>query len=133
MFNKYILPLITIIALGITCVFVTLYRIPPCLVFDPEVFCTDYSSIAIALMSLSLIFTLTGVFSLINFSIRIYLYHEDIKRNHFNIALRQGLLLSITTVSSLLLIATNLFKWWNLILITLFVLTLEYLLSGKQR
>ncbi|PIQ79299.1 hypothetical protein COV81_02560 [Candidatus Peregrinibacteria bacterium CG11_big_fil_rev_8_21_14_0_20_41_10] len=132
MFKKYILPLTILFLLGAISTIITLYKLSPCITYDPVNFCKDYYSIAIMAMSLSILLSLTGILSLAGYLIRWRFYRSEIFSNHFNIALRQGFLLSLTVVLALCMMVLSIFRWWSILILIGLIILIEFYFSGRE-
>lgn len=90
------------------------------------------SALALPLFFASSLLALTGTFSLILFSFKRLQSGEHIYVKHVLISLRQGALLSICTCIALLLLMLGLLRIWNGFLLVIFMMLLEFFLSGKE-
>jgi len=88
--------------------------------------------IALILFYLSLFFSLLGTFFLIGFFTRVLLNRKLPPFRHLNVSFRQAILFSILVIGSLILKASDLLRWWNLLFFILFLITLESFFSLKR-
>lgn len=95
---------------------------------------TPFESMGTALTFFFLTFfiALTGTFTVLGFYFRVWLLKNEIFYKHINVALRQGVFLSLITVFCLVFQMIRVLNWWSgLLLITIAVL-LEFYFSSKD-
>lgn len=83
-------------------------------------------SIWIAAFYLSFFIALFGFFSLLGFFFRVWFSQETRLFNHLSISTRQGALLALFTCSLLILQANDFLSWWNIGLLILALILIEF-------
>lgn len=73
----------------------------------------------------SLFLAVLGTFSLIGFFVRTRLRPTEPVFRHISISFRQGVMLAILVVGSLVLMGAGLYSWWSATLYVLFLFILE--------
>lgn len=81
------------------------------------------------LFYLSLFIGVSGILTLIGFAIRRIRRREEVAFYQMNASFRQGLLLAIILVGSLILQSKGLLRWWSVGILVGVVGLVEYLLS----
>lgn len=85
------------------------------------------------LFYLSLFFALMGTFSLIGFFIRVWFSKDPVIFRHLGISFRQAVWFSILLTGTLILQGSGFLRWWNVLLLILFLVIIEFFfLSRKQ-
>ncbi len=87
---------------------------------------TNAGLLGFVLFYLSLFFGLVGLFSLIGFYFRRWRARNEIIFAHIGISFRQGVLLAVILVGSLLLQSFKMLNWWTAILFVTSVVLLEF-------
>ncbi len=80
----------------------------------------------------SLLFALTGTFSLIGLGLRLKFVREPVIFRQTSIAFRQGVLLGCLLTGGLILQATGYLRWWNLIAYLLILTVVEWLFLSRE-
>lgn len=93
-----------------------------------------YSStkLALSLFFFSLFLALTGTFAIILFLLKKWRADNEIYVKHVIISLRQGFLLSASTIFCLALLMLGLLRIWNGLIIVIIITLIEFYLSGKD-
>lgn len=131
---KKIIPALIIFAIiSWTCLSLVILKLEPCAVYSAQTFCERTSSLAMILIYSSLFFALTSTFSLIGFLARIYLNNNEVFASHFNVSLRQGILLSACISTCLILLTLNILKWWTTLIIFGLILFIEFYFLNQER
>jgi len=86
----------------------------------------------LTLFFLSLFMALCGFFTLVGFGIRKRKDNIIFLPEILNIALRQGVLLSLLIISFLILKLTKIFYWWSALTILIFMVMIEMFFIGKN-
>lgn len=133
MLFRNILPFLVMLFAGIISILIVGTQLSPCIAFDPNTICRNFSAISLLLMTLAVLITGTGLLGLIGYLIRWRYYHHELFISHFNTALRQGFLLTLTTIISIAMLITNTFRWWTLILLLAFLLLIEFGIARRHR
>ena len=92
----------------------------------------EASTIGLAAFYLSLLFSLTGTFSLIGFYLRVWLSRNEIVFANVSPSFRQGFFLSIIFVVSLILQAFRILSWWDGLLLVGSVVLLEFYFMSRK-
>ncbi|EKD93699.1 MAG: hypothetical protein ACD_28C00077G0003 [uncultured bacterium] len=92
----------------------------------------EKTGIALSLFFVSLFFALIGTFTLLGFGLRRWLGDNEISYHHLTVSLRQGLLLSLSTLVCLGLLILGVLKWWNGLLIIAIALLFEMLITSRN-
>ena len=93
---------------------------------------SPYGNLALALtfFFLTLFIALTSSFTVIGFYFRLWLLRNEIFYKHINVALRQGVFLSLIAVFCLVFQMVRVLTWWSgLLLVVIFVLLESYFAS----
>lgn len=88
--------------------------------------------LALALFYLSLSLSLLGTFFIIGFTIRALMRKEMPLFRHLNISFRQAIFFTVLITGSFFLQASELLRWWNLIIFMIFLIILEFFFSIKR-
>jgi hypothetical protein len=82
----------------------------------------------------SLFLALTGTFSVIGFLIKkIVLKKDEVVFHHVKSTFRQGTLVSLTIVSGLILLQTNLLTWWSALILIIFFIMIEGIIFTSRK
>ena len=74
---------------------------------------------------------LTGTFIGLGFGLRLW-FNQEIYREHLGISIRQGLLLSISGIGSLVLLLLNALTWWSGLLLLAIIVAIEFYFSREM-
>jgi hypothetical protein len=131
--KKLILPTSIFMITSWTCLILVVLRLEPCLQYSLESFCQKTSSLAMILFYASFALAISSTFTLLGYIARIYLNNNEVFASHFNLALRQGLILSGCIITCIMLLTANILQWWTTlivfglaVLIELYFLNREY-------
>lgn len=93
-----------------------------------------YESMGLSLsfFFLTLLIALSCTFSVFGFYFRVWLFRNEIFYKHINIALRQGIFLSLITVFCLVFQMMKLLTWWSGLLLVVIAVLLEFYFSAKD-
>jgi len=93
----------------------------------------ESSLLVFLLFYVSLFFALLGSFSLIGFFVRVWFSREQIIFRHLGVSFRQSVWFAILLVGTLILQGSGFLRWWNVLLLILFLVIIEFFfLSRKQ-
>lgn len=93
----------------------------------------ESNALVFLLFYLSLFFALMGTFSLIGFFIRVWFSKDPVIFRHLGISSRQAVWFSMLLVGTLILQGSGFIRWWNVLLLILFLVMIEFFfLSSKQ-
>lgn len=93
----------------------------------------ESTGLALFFFFLSLFVTLTSLFTLLGFFVRRFVTRNEILYNHFNVSLRQGLLLSLCTLILLTFLLLGVLTWWDGFLVVLIAFLFEWYFSYSPR
>lgn len=93
-----------------------------------------YESMGLALsfFYISIFVALSCTFTVIGFYFRIWLFKNEIFYKHINIALRQGIILSLIVIFCLIFQMLKLLTWWSSFLLVLIAVLVEAYFSSKD-
>jgi len=94
---------------------------------------TQAGFIGLLFFYLSLFLALTGTISLIGFFLRTLILKNEIVFRHVIISFRQAVFFSMVIVGSLFLESKDLFTWWNITFLVLFLTVLEFFFISQRR
>lgn len=92
----------------------------------------ESTAMSLSLFFISLTLSLVGTFTIILFFLKKIRTQHELSVKHVMISLRQGILLSVTTIICLALLMLGLLRIWNGLLIVIIITLLEFYLSGKD-
>jgi hypothetical protein len=82
----------------------------------------------------SLFLALTGTCSVIGFLIKkMILKKDEVVFHHVKSTFRQGTLIALTVISGLILLQTNLLKWWSAIILIVFFSLIEGIIFTNRK
>ncbi len=82
----------------------------------------------------SLFLALTGTCSVIGFLIKkMILKKDEVVFHHVKSTFRQGTLIALTIISGLILLQTNLLKWWSAIILIVFFSLIEGIIFTNRK
>lgn len=95
---------------------------------------SPYESLSLALtfFFVTLFIALTSTFTLLGFYFRLWLLKNEIYYKHINVALRQGVFLSLIAVFCLVLQMVRVLNWWSGLLIVFAAVLLEFYFAAKD-
>ncbi len=96
---------------------------------DPE----STGSLSFWFFYLSLMVAVVGAATLIGFGLRRLIHRHDVIFRQVSISFRQGILLAIAIILSLLLQDQNLFTWWNLVILVTILTVIEFFFLSIRR
>lgn len=91
------------------------------------------SWIIFALFYFSLFLSLSGIFSILGFIVRQKMFHKSLAFYSVKASFRQSFLFSFLLVSTLFMLAQNLFSWLNISLLILILAIIEYILINEKK
>ncbi len=131
-YKKYLAPLVIITVISWTAFILVLIRLEPCRSYSSTGFCGSVSTIGVILFGLSLFFALTGLYTILGYLSRILFYKQEVHVNHFNISLRQGILLSTCSEAALIFLSVNVLRWWTALLLFGMIVLIEFYFLSKD-
>lgn len=87
---------------------------------------------ALTLFYASLFLALTATFALFGYYLRVWLNKHEVYSQHVNIALRQGILLSLIVCTGLLFQRLRVLTWWDGLLLVLVMILVEFYFMAKE-
>lgn len=88
--------------------------------------------IGIICFHFSLFFALIGSFTIIGLSFRIFLSHNEVLFAHVSVSFRQGVLLAMVLVGSLLMQQFRILNWWDGSLFAVSIGLLEFYFMSRN-
>jgi hypothetical protein len=88
--------------------------------------------LSLAFFFISLFIALSSTFTVIGFYFRLWLFRNEIFYKHINIALRQGIFLSLIAIFCLVFQMLRVLHWWSGFLLIMIALLLEFYFSAKD-
>lgn len=88
--------------------------------------------IGIVCFHFSLLFALIGSFTIIGLCFRIFLSHNEVLFAHVSVSFRQGVLLSIVLVGSLIMQQFRILNWWDGSLFAVSIGLLEFYFMSRN-
>jgi hypothetical protein len=114
-FNRYVLSVAVASILSFLSLYLVLTKIDP---FTDE-------SLALGLYFISLFLAVSSVLTLLGYFFRILFYREELFLNHFNVSLRQGIILGFCIVAIMGFQILRTLTWWNGLIIVLMCFLVE--------
>jgi hypothetical protein len=114
-FNRYVLSVAVASILSFLSLYLVLTKIDPI---------TD-ESLALGLYFISLFLAVSSVLTLLGYFFRILFYREELFLNHFNVSLRQGIILGFCIVAIMGFQILRTLTWWNGLIIVLMCFLVE--------
>jgi hypothetical protein len=95
---------------------------------------SPYESMGMALtfFFITLAIALSCTFTVFGFYFRVWLFKNEIFYKHINIALRQGIILSLIVVFSLVFQMMKVLTWWSGFLLLTIAVLLEFYFSSRD-
>jgi hypothetical protein len=87
---------------------------------------------ALSLFFASLFFALTGTFTLIIYSLKVWGNKREIYNKHLNTSIRQGVLLSAMICVGLFFERLKVLTWWDGLLLLAIVLLIEFYFMSRE-
>lgn len=93
-----------------------------------------YSTMGVSLsfFFLSLLIALSSTFTIIGFYVRVWLFRNEVFYKHISISLRQGILIGILSVFSLVFQMLRVLTWWSGLLLVLVIVLIEFYFSSQD-
>ena len=131
-YKKYLLILSAVSVVGWVSWLMVIFRLDPCTAPGEITICHSVSALSLILFFFSAFFAFTATITLLNFILRIWLQHYEVYIDHFNVSLRQGILLTFCVLSALGLLLINALTWWSGFLLIFIVVLLELYFSRQN-
>lgn len=88
--------------------------------------------IVLALVFLTFFIALASTFTVLGYYFRLWLFKNEIFYKHINVSLRQGVLLALIAVFSMVFQMLRVLNWWSGMLILLITVLLEMYFSSRD-
>ncbi|MEK7172018.1 MAG: hypothetical protein AAB739_03860 [Patescibacteria group bacterium] len=131
-YKKYLFILSAVSVVGWVSWLMVIFRLDPCTAPGEITICHSVSALSLILFFFSAFFAFTATITLLNFLLRIWLQHYEVYIDHFNVSLRQGILLTFCVLSALGLLLINALTWWSGFLLIFIVVLLELYFSRQN-
>lgn len=92
----------------------------------------ESTGLSLGLFYVSLFFALTCTFTVIGFYFRVWMNKNEIYYNHINIALRQGVLLTMIALGCLTFQLLGVLTWWSGLLFIGAITMVEFYSMSRQ-
>ncbi len=92
----------------------------------------ESAGLALSFFYITLMIALSCTFTVFGFYFRVWLFKNEIFYKHINIALRQGVFLSLITVFCLIFQMMKVFSWWSGMLLVVIAVLLEFYFSSRD-
>lgn len=102
---------------------ITLYKLNP----------FESTGMALAFFLITFFIALMATFTILGFYARVWIYKNEIYYNHINISLRQGILLSLIVVVSLVFQLLGILNWLSGLLLIAAMLLIESYFSMRSK
>lgn len=122
LFNRYVLALLVANIASFISLYLVLSRLDP---FVDE-------NIALPLFFISLFLFVSISLSFVGYLIRIIFYREELFLNHFNVSLRQGVILGFCITALMGLQVMRTLTWWNGLIIIVIAFLAELYFVAKE-
>ena len=80
----------------------------------------------------SLFFSVSSVLSLVGYILRVALYQDELFLNHFNISLRQGIIIGLCISALMGLQVMRTLTWWNGVIIVVICFLVEIYFVARE-
>lgn len=87
---------------------------------------------ALVLFYLSVFIAMTATFTLFGYYLRVWLNKHEVYSQHINIALRQGVLLSVIMCTGLVFQRLRVLTWWDGLLLVLIIILIEFYFMARE-
>lgn len=124
-YKKYLLIISALALVGWVSLILVIVKLDPCTGPGQSTLCHSVASGTLALFFLSAFFALTATFVLMGFGMRIWLNKYELYLDHLEISFRQGLLLSLCTLTAAALLLLNTLTWWSGLLLIGIIILIE--------
>lgn len=121
-FNRYVFLLLLTLLLSGGAWFLVLTRLDP----------VQDGLIAVVLFYISLLFFISSFTTLLGYLMRIILYPHEISLNHFNVSLRQGMILAVLVLCLLIFQTFKRLFIWDAVLLFLIAFLVEIYFVAKD-
>lgn len=88
--------------------------------------------LSLSFFYVTMFIALSATFAVLGFYFRVWLFKNEIFYRHINVALRQGIFLSLITVFCLIFQMMKVLSWWSGLLLVIIAVLLEFYFSAKD-
>lgn len=88
--------------------------------------------LSLSFFYVTMFIALSATFAVLGFYFRVWLFKNEIFYRHINVALRQGIFLSLITVFCLIFQMMKVLSWWSGLLLVVIAVLLEFYFSAKD-
>lgn len=88
--------------------------------------------LSLAFFYVTMFIALSATFAVVGFYFRVWLFKNEIFYRHINVALRQGIFLSLIAVFCLIFQMMRVLSWWSGLLLVVISVLLEFYFSAKD-
>jgi Na+/melibiose symporter-like transporter len=92
----------------------------------------ESAGLALVFFYITLMIALSCTFTVFGFYFRVWLFKNEIFYQHINIALRQGVILSLIAVFCLVFQMMKVFSWWSGLLLVVIAVLMEFYFSSRD-
>jgi len=121
-FNRYIFLLLFVGFVSFCSLYLVFTKLDP---YSEEL-------LALVLFIVSLFFFISSVLSLVGYFLRIAFYRNELFLNHFNVSLRQGIILGICICALMGLQIIRTLTWWNGLIVVIISFLIELYFVAKE-
>jgi len=121
-FNRYVLALVIAALVSVTSLYLVLSRLSP----------MEDETLALVLFIVSLFFAAASVFSLLGYALRLTFYSHELFLNHFNVSLRQGIIIALSISALIGFQIMRTLTWWNGLVMVFIGFLMEIYFVAKE-
>lgn len=88
--------------------------------------------LALFFFFISFFFASTSTLTLLGFYLRKFIYQNEVFTSHLNVALRQGLLLTLCILGCLIFLMLGVLTWWDGLLLVGIIVLVEFYFSSSE-
>jgi len=81
--------------------------------------------LSMGLFFVSLVFALTSTFTILGYYVRVWFNKNEIYFDHINVALRQGILLTVVVIGALIFQLLGVLTWWSGLMLVAAIVLIE--------
>lgn len=132
--KRYLVPLSVFGLISWTGFIFVLFYLEPCSSYSnvTGLFCDSGSTLGLLLFYSTLFFSLTCTYAMIGYLSRIWAYKAEIYTSHFNISLRQGILLAVCTLGILAFASFDILRWWTTLVLLITIILIEFNFLSRE-
>lgn len=92
----------------------------------------ESTGLSLILFYITLMIALSCTLTVFGFYFRVWLFRNEIFYKHINIALRQGIFLSLIAIFCLVFQMMRVFTWWSGLLLVVIAILMEFYFSSRD-